>query len=464
MSLFSNENALNLYFLIAPALYLVNTIIAITFIFKYKGDSIYKKNAAVWFFYLIVGVSQGALQLEHVNIFIKTAIWSFGVFLLIESMSLFAADIFKIKNKIKTDSILYLCSFCLTSLLFYTTDNFFLSAMPVVFFAAYPVLRLIPLLRFFKNNSFTKNGYLLFSIVIALHVLDYAYAANKPEYLFPGYLVALMLMMGASCFIYAVLIERAIMEVEIKDLLHNTSRLAALGGMAAEIAHEIKNPLTVLALNNYQLKQKLEVGRIDESYLKSKIVVYDNMTKRLISIMDALKINYQSGDRDDYNAVFINKIFEETRVLCDVRAANFGVKLTFEEDFKDLEIVCRSVQITQVLQNLIHNAIDVLENSQKKWIKVEAHLKNEAEIEIFVSDSGPGIPQEIRHKIFDTLFTTKSNGKGTGLGLSISKRFIEQHGGYLKLDQGSINTKFIIGLPINQGTQVINKNLEKKAS
>ena len=174
-----------------------------------------------------------------------------------------------------------------------------MSALPAVFAAAYPVLRLIPLIKFYKNNNFTKNGYLIFSILIALHILDYAYAVDKPNLMFPGYLIALMFATGASCFSFAVLIERAIMEVEIKDLLHNTSRLVALGGMAAEIAHEIKNPLTVLTMNNYQRRQKLSIGQIDAVYLKSKVEVYDRMTNRLISIMEALKVNYQSGDHDD---------------------------------------------------------------------------------------------------------------------------------------------------------------------
>ena len=462
MSSFSNESILKLFFLIAPALYLVNTIVAASFALKYKEDSLYKKNTSIWLSYLILGASQGALQ--DASLIVKTLAWSATSFLVIESMSLFASDIFKIKNKIKSDTYLFLFGLISTCLLFNFIDNFFLAALPCVFFSAYPILRLFPLLRFIKSNNFSKNGYLVFSIAIAIHVVDYAYAASSPELIFPGYLLALMLATGTSCFTYAVLIERAIMEVEIKDLLYSTSRLAALGAMAAEIAHEIKNPLTVLSLNNYQLKQKLELDSLDKNYLQNKIEVCDRMTKRLISIMDTLKVSYQSGDQDDYKPVAIKDIFDETRILCEIRTSKFNINLTFDKSFSEYEIPCRSVQITQVLQNLIHNAVDVLETSKEKWIRVGSNLISDAHIEIFVSDSGPGVPVEIKHKIFDTLFTTKSNGKGTGLGLSIAKRFIEDHNGYLRLDSSSSHTKFIITLPIRKPSKALNNNADKKVS
>lgn len=464
MSIFSGENALKLLFLIAPTLYFVNAIIAISFSLKYKEDSIHKKNASVWFFYVLLGLTQGGLQEANASVYIKTLAFAVASFFVMESMSLFLSDIFKVKSKLKSDSIRFIGGAFFSIILFYTTDSIFVSALPAVFAAAYPVLRLIPLIKFYKNNNFTKNGYLIFSILIALHILDYAYAVDKPNLMFPGYLIALMLATGASCFSFAVLIERAIMEVEIKDLLHNTSRLVALGGMAAEIAHEIKNPLTVLTMNNYQLRQKLSIGQIDDVYLKSKVEVYDSMTNRLISIMEALKVNYQSGDHDDYAVVTIAEIFEDVRVLCDVRANKYKINLSFETKFVDIQIVCRSVQITQVLQNLIHNAVDVLEDCDEKWIKIGLQINDSSTLEISVSDSGPGIPKEIQHKIFENLFTTKTNGKGTGLGLSISKRFMEEHNGYLRLDSDCQNTKFIIGLPLNVAAGAKDNNFVKKVS
>ena len=103
-------------------------------------------------------------------------------------------------------------------------------------------------------------------------------------------------------------------------------------------------------------------------------------------------------------------------------------------------------QISQVLLNLIHNAYDAIEKEKIRWIELCA--KETAEnIEISVTDSGPGIPEAIRHKILEPFFTTKAVGKGTGLGLSISARLIKSHQGQLFVDATSKNTKFVILLP-----------------
>ena len=114
---------------------------------------------------------------------------------------------------------------------------------------------------------------------------------------------------------------------------------------------------------------------------------------------------------------------------------------------RDIKIYCRPVQVTQILQNLILNAMDQLENIEEKWIDVSFDAVGKF-IEIKVVDSGSGIAVQLQDKIFEPLFTTKRDNLGTGLGLSISKRLAEEHGGYLKLKSGLKNTTFILGLPV----------------
>lgn len=450
MSLESALKSLQMYFMIAPALYLVNTMIATSFAIKYKDDAIYKKNALIWFFYLLLGLSQGILQSSD-NLFVKTLAWSGAAYFVISFMAAFLADILKITNNYMRDIYIFVFGMTTTVVLFNTIENVCLAALPSTLVAAYPVLKFAPQLKNIKKHSMTKNGLLICYIAVSIHVVDYAYFVNKPEFLFTGYLLALMLAIGASCFSFAVLVERAIIDVEVKDLLYNTARLSALGAMAAEITHEIKNPLTVLALNNYQLKQQLQAGRLDEIYLKNKFEVTDRMTKRLMTIMDGLKTNFQSGDHDDLVEVSLSEIFEETKILCESRASRLKISLSFNEKIKDIAIECRAVQVSQVLQNLIQNAMDAIEEhkSPDRWVAVEASLVEKDHVQIVVSDSGPGIPDSIRFKVFDSLFTTKSNGKGTGLGLSISRRFVEEHGGSLLLEDAQ-QTRFVITLPVHQ--------------
>ena len=415
-----------------------------------------------WIFYLLFGASQGILNgLPDVDLHVKTFLWAIFVYLLEKSISMVIVNLFKIENDTKSDKYLFLAGLATTFVLFKTTDNINVAVLPAVFFAAWPVVRLVPLLKSWKQNTFTKNGYLLCATAISIHILDYPYAVDKPDLIFPGYLFALILTTGISCFSYAILIERAIFEVEVKDLLHNTARLAALGGMAAEIAHEINNPLTVISLNTQQIKQKLSTGNYDAAFLVKKMEVAEKMTNRLIKIMEGLKASYRSTDYDSFKAVSLKEIFEDTRFLCEIRTMKFNINFIFDDVSEDTMIECRSVQITQTLQNLIYNAADVLENCEEKWIKITHVIKNNSQIEIHVTDSGPGIPAEFRSKIFDNLFTTKPNGKGTGMGLSISKRFAEEHGGYLRLSAQQKPTTFIIGLPLKQEVLHLEDKLKK---
>ena len=112
-------------------------------------------------------------------------------------------------------------------------------------------------------------------------------------------------------------------------------------------------------------------------------------------------------------------------------------------------ILCRSVQISQVLLNLLNNAIDGICDLPEKWIqlRVEAELDK---IKFSVMDSGHGIEPDILAKIFTPFFTTKGVGKGSGLGLSISKEILEMHHGTLIYDEHAPHTCFVLSIPKKQ--------------
>lgn len=118
---------------------------------------------------------------------------------------------------------------------------------------------------------------------------------------------------------------------------------------------------------------------------------------------------------------------------------------------------CNSIEISQVLLNLLNNAIDAIENTQKKEIHLTVE-KDASTLIISIEDSGHIDPQHIP-QIMEPFFTTKSIGKGTGLGLSISKSIVESHGGRLFLDMSSITTKFVIELPYSENTLPMEKSL-----
>src|SRR5262249_34026595 len=106
-----------------------------------------------------------------------------------------------------------------------------------------------------------------------------------------------------------------------------------------------------------------------------------------------------------------------------------------------------STQIGQVLLNLLSNAFDAVEHAPEKWVAL-SFSHQDGRVEIAIEDSGPGIPGDLRQRMFQPFFTTKPVGKGTGLGLSISHGIIHAHGGSLVLDESSDHTRFVMSLPL----------------
>jgi C4-dicarboxylate-specific signal transduction histidine kinase len=108
------------------------------------------------------------------------------------------------------------------------------------------------------------------------------------------------------------------------------------------------------------------------------------------------------------------------------------------------------VQIAQVLLNLFQNAFDaVMDAPGERWVRLDVSARDNALI-LAVSDSGPGVPPELKSKIMEPFFTTKDVGKGTGLGLSLSTSIALEHGGKLELTENGGHTCFCLTLPITK--------------
>jgi signal transduction histidine kinase len=129
---------------------------------------------------------------------------------------------------------------------------------------------------------------------------------------------------------------------------------------------------------------------------------------------------------------------------------NRDIQLIYNPPAHSVILNCQEVQISQVLLNLIQNAVDAIEaQTTKKWIKLEI-LPVSNTCQIRVTDSGLGIPISLQDKILQPFFTTKDIGKGTGLGLSISSSIVREHGGQFFYDKDSPNTSFVIEIPMTQ--------------
>ena len=233
--------------------------------------------------------------------------------------------------------------------------------------------------------------------------------------------------------------------------LVTSSRLAALGEMAANLAHEINNPLAVIQGHAQLLQMHAEKSDVPQAVVLTVTSQIEKMVKRFSYIINGLKGISKDGEGDPYLAADMKLIIEETLGFCHGRFENSGVLLKFSPACTQVLVECRQVQVSQILLNLINNAYDAVVNLPEKWVHVELVIEN-GNCLIRVLDSGQGIPDELRAKIMKPFFTTKPHYLGTGLGLSISQRIIQLHNGHLKIRPEFKNTCFEVTLPLKQNS------------
>lgn len=231
--------------------------------------------------------------------------------------------------------------------------------------------------------------------------------------------------------------------------LHATAKMVALGEMAAGIAHEINNPLTIINLHSRALDQLVKEPELDRTMMSNFTTKINDTIKRISSIVSSLrKFSADSSKCAPFEDYLLSSIVEDAVGLCTEKFRSAGVTLNIDVP-KDLELECNPLDLSQVLINLINNAFYAIKDSDVKEISIGAYEAN-GSISINVMDSGPGIPSEIRGKLLDPFFTTKPIGQGTGLGLSISKNIVQLHQGELYLDDESNKTNFVVKLPRKQ--------------
>ena len=231
--------------------------------------------------------------------------------------------------------------------------------------------------------------------------------------------------------------------------LENSARLSSLGMMAGGIAHEINNPLTVIhasASDLIDLAQ--EAGQVPREEILRNCTRIRETANRIALIVKSLRRIAREGSQDDFSTTQVGKIVEETLEMCRERFRSRSVKLIIPEIDPTLKVVCREVQIAQVLLNLLQNAFDaVADDPRDRWVRLDVTARENALL-FSVTDSGPGVPQELKSRIMEPFFTTKDVGKGTGLGLSLSTTIAEEHGGKLELIDEGGHTCFCLTLPI----------------
>jgi signal transduction histidine kinase len=239
----------------------------------------------------------------------------------------------------------------------------------------------------------------------------------------------------------AIAIENATLhrdEMEARERLRQSEKLAALGKLSAGLAHELRNPLNTVSMLVYAMAQEVDPN----GPLWADLQVVQGELRRMTLLIEQF-LEFARPKPPHFQRHRLEEILEETLLLIgpEARARRVTVHKEVEKDLPRVWV--DGAQIKQVYLNLLLNALQAMPHGGKLTVRIHA---SGGSVLTAITDEGGGIPREVRANLFQPFFTTKRGG--TGLGLSISQRIIEGHNGQLRLfSQPGVGTTVVVRLP-----------------
>ncbi len=251
----------------------------------------------------------------------------------------------------------------------------------------------------------------------------------------------------ASVAILVDLSERLAMERKLhrtQEQLLQSEKLAAMGRLVSQVAHELNNPL-------YGIMNTLELMKTEIPPENRRRKLLDMSLSETVRLADMLKkmLSFSKPDQEERAVVDINVLLDEILLLYEKRLFENTIKLIRSYAKDPCPVYASKNQLRQVFLNMISNATDAMPDGGALTVKTTV---DPDQVKIIFSDTGVGVKKENIDKIFDAFYTTKDSVKGVGLGLSVCYGFIIDHGGDIKVEsEPGQGATFTIILPKNKG-------------
>ena len=214
-------------------------------------------------------------------------------------------------------------------------------------------------------------------------------------------------------------------------------KMMALGELSSSIIHELKQPLNSINIISQSILRDINKNiNLDEKELVDQNQQIVKQIGKMSEIIDQMRIFSRKSIAEDFQKGDVNNALEGVLKLIgkQLMNQNIDVKKVLRANLPLVPI--NTNHLEQVFLNLMTNARHAIESFRKEGrsITIKSFINNQNEIVVMINDNGGGVPENIRHKIFDSFFTTKEPGIGTGLGLSISNKIVKEAGGRIELE------------------------------
>lgn len=251
--------------------------------------------------------------------------------------------------------------------------------------------------------------------------------------------------------------ERAHMELKsAQEALVQAGKLAALGELAAGVAHELNQPLTGLMGFGQELERLLKDKFPDPTALDFAQEVTHNAT-RMKKIIQQLR-EFTRKSTEDFEEVEVQSVIEDSLRLLEQQFKSRGIEVGLVAERDLPKIYCNPFQLEQVFINLATNARDAIEATGRGSGKIDIEIRRKSGdskrfLEVGFRDDGVGMESETKNKAFEPFYTTKEVGKGTGLGLSVSYGILSKiHGSMMIESAPGKGASFLLTLPVDYRT------------